>query len=333
MGGKDAPNPDFNIGVAAMKSAQTGEDYLGWMKKQAEITNRWADEDRTRSKTIFEPLQDDYIEIAKGWDSPERQQTVAGEAKADVMRSAAEAKAASQRSMAAMGVNPNSGRYAGVEREADIDTALASAGAQNTARNNVRLQGMEMKGNAVNMGAGLAVNPLSSIATSNGAMSAGANGAMQGYQQQGQLLTQDYESRMKTWQANQAGASAGFSALGGIMGLAFGSDEDIKEDKEPAEGSLDAVKNMPVEEWTYKEGEGDGGRHIGTYAQDFQRETGKGDGKSINVIDAIGVTMGAVKELAEQVDEIAASVGAEKKVKTKSVPGVRGRGVMAEELA
>ena len=34
---------------------------------------------------------------------------------------------------------------------------------------------------------------------------------------------------------------------------------------------------------------------------DFQRETGLGDGKTINVIDAIGVTMAATKELSKDV--------------------------------
>ncbi|PWB90923.1 hypothetical protein C5688_08655 [Methylocystis sp. MitZ-2018] len=48
----------------------------------------------------------------------------------------------------------------------------------------------------------------------------------------------------------------------------------------------------------------DEGAHIGTYAQDFQRETGLGDGKSINVIDAIGVAMGAIKELSAKVDKL-----------------------------
>jgi hypothetical protein len=40
-------------------------------------------------------------------------------------------------------------------------------------------------------------------------------------------------------------------------------------------------------------------------AQDFKRVTGLGDGRSISVIDAIGVTMGAVKELAEKIDTLA----------------------------
>lgn len=60
MGG-GAPKPDKNIGVAAMKSAETGEAMLNWMKGQAEITNSWAAQDRARYQDTFVPLQDQFI--------------------------------------------------------------------------------------------------------------------------------------------------------------------------------------------------------------------------------------------------------------------------------
>ena len=81
---------------------------------------------------------------------------------------------------------------------------------------------------------------------------------------------------------------------------------------------LDALKRMPVEAWKYKAGEGDGGEHVGAYAQDFKKATGLGDGESINVIDALGVTMGAVKELAETVDGMGGRKAA-KRPKAKSI--------------
>ncbi|MFG1201754.1 tail fiber domain-containing protein [Xanthobacter aminoxidans] len=93
-------------------------------------------------------------------------------------------------------------------------------------------------------------------------------------------------------------------AIGTGAGLIF-SDENAKENKEPATGTLEAVRSMPVQERDYKPGMGDGGRHIGTYAQHFEAATGKGDGRSIPVIDAIGVTMGAVKELDAKVEKLA----------------------------
>jgi hypothetical protein len=92
-------------------------------------------------------------------------------------------------------------------------------------------------------------------------------------------------------------------ALGSIAGL-FMSSKDAKEKKRPVFGVLDAVKAMPVEKWSYKKGMGDGGEHIGPYAEDFKAKTGLGNGREISVIDAVGVSMGAIKELAAKVDEI-----------------------------
>jgi hypothetical protein len=100
------------------------------------------------------------------------------------------------------------------------------------------------------------------------------------------------------------------SAIGTGLGL-FLSDEDAKENKEPIpEGdALEAVNSMPVEEWDYKEGQGDGGHHVGPYAQDFARATGKGDGHAIKAQDAIGLTMKAVQDLSVKVDKLSRAVG------------------------
>ncbi len=313
MGKGSAPKADPAIGMAAMKSAETGAAHLAWMQKQADITNGWAEEARERDKTVFQPLQDDYIAKAKGWDTPERQALEAAKAGADVRNQIGLAGDQRARSMAAAGVDPASGRFAGVERSAGISEALAVAGAENAARDNVRKTGVDMLGNAINLGSGLGVNPLSAISTSNQAAASGANAAMQGYGQQAGILNQQHQNNMQAWQANQNNTAGVFGSIGGLIGTAFGggskpwifSDEKMKENKRKPRSLLKAVENMRVEEWDYKPGVGDGGRHIGTYAQDFKRETGRGDGRTINLGDAIGATMGAVKELSRKVDQIA----------------------------
>jgi hypothetical protein len=306
MGGKNnAPEVDPRIGEAAMKSAQTGEKYLSFMKSQADISNAWASEDRTRYKDKFEPLQDKYIADAANWASPERIATQAGIAETTTKNQVAAAAAGQDRQLAAAGVNPNSGRFAGTKATAGVQGALAVAGAGNLARRSVNTEAATREANAINLGAGGQVNPGTSLGLANSAGSAGFSGAMQGYQQQGGLLQDQFDSQMKTYQANQAAGSSFWGGIGSIAGLAFGSDEEIKKDKKAPRRSLrEAIDKMPVEEWTYKKGEGDGGTHVGTYAQDFQKQTGMGDGKSINVIDAIGTTMGAVKELSAEVKSL-----------------------------
>ena len=91
-------------------------------------------------------------------------------------------------------------------------------------------------------------------------------------------------------------------------GLLMRSDEEVKTKKKPVRSLMKAVRGMRVENWEYKPdaagGDGGGVEHTGTYAQDFKAATGKGDGKTIPVVDAIGVTMGALKELDRKVERI-----------------------------
>lgn len=353
----NAPDPDPNIGRAAMKQAELGERYLDIAERQNAIQNQrqarmdqlterianqqiaaqdramqWAAEDRQRYKSVFQPLQDEFIRDARGWDSEERQAKVAAEASAAVRGQAAIEDAARQRQMASMGINPTSGRYAGIERAADTATALAAAGAENNARNQVRKEAMALRGDAINLGSGLGVNPATSLGLGVQSGSAAANTTaaamgtanqnlaalgsaygvgMQGYANQANILGNLYGQQLNAWSAAQQASAAEtgslFSGIGSIAGAAMIlSDEETKEDREPSKGNLEKIKRLPVEDWNYKEGTGEDPepRHTGTMAQDFKRVTGRGDGKTIHIADAIGVTMGAVKELAGQVDQI-----------------------------
>lgn len=376
-GGKKtkAPAPDPAVGEAAKMQAQISADWLDFSKEAyaaanerqvgidaltKQVTdqqlatqdraNQWAQEDRDRYKSVFQPMEDQYIQDTNSWDSAERQQQMAAEARSDVLTNAAQQRTSTNRSLAAMGVNPNSGRFAGVNRSADMQTGLAAAGAQNTARNQVRSQGMAMRADAVNMGRGLPSQAASSAGlglsagnsalggnissanlanSSTGIMNSGFSGASSGYASQANILNQQYGNQLNAWatqqQANSASTSATMGGIGSIagMGMMMMSSEEVKENKTPVRGALKAINNLRVEQWDYKDGQGDGGRHIGAYAEDFQRETGRGDGKSIPVIDAIGVNMKATQELSHQVEQLAGAVqkmgrGLSNKQKTRS---------------
>lgn len=320
--GGGAPAPDPRIGEAALKSAELGEDYLDWMKGQSEIANEWAAEDRKRYKSVYEPLQDQFIQEAQDYDTAERRSQKSREAVADVASQAALADDARKRDLARMGVDPRSGRARASDKSVDLRVGLAKAGAANTARRQVEAEGRSLRANAVNMGSGFAVNPATSLQIANNAGASGFQGAMNGQRQMGSLLNTQYQQQMQQWGANQASTNSMMSGFGSIAGMAVAmSSKEVKKDKAPARGVLEAVRKMPVEEWTYEAGVADGGRHIGPYAEDFKAATGKGDGKTIPLVDAIGVTMGAVQELAEKVDQIAGS-GRGKGQKPKRSRGV-----------
>lgn len=90
----------------------------------------------------------------------------------------------------------------------------------------------------------------------------------------------------------------GKSALtGAAMILPFLSDKDSKEDIKPVKFKiLPKLASLPISTWKYK---GDTKTHIGPMAQDFFAAFGGADDKTIDPVDVAGVTLGALKELAE----------------------------------
>lgn len=340
------PKPDPRIAEAALKQAEIAEraqiaqegfaerqldmagEYQKFMLDQAAVTNGWAATDRARQQDVFIPLQDNWIAEANAYDSPERKSMAADEAVADVRQQFALGRQQNERQMAAVGVNPNSGRYQSSANRMQTTEALAAAGGANAARRRVEDTGRSLKASAINMGSGLAVNPGTSMGLSNSAgsvgMNAGMNGinnaagmvaggaqtAMQGQNNLMNGLNMQFNQQMQAYNAKNAWISDIASGVGKGVGMYMGmpSSKEYKTAKRKPMSVLDAVRDMPVEEWEYKQGMGDGGgkKHIGPYAEDFQKATGLGNGKEIGIIDAIGVTMGAVQELAAKVDNMAA---------------------------
>lgn len=370
-GGGSAPAPDPNIGKAALMNAEIGQEWLGFAREQTDISNErqaeldeltkrigeqqlemadrqmeWSQQDRERYQDQFQPLEDEFLDKAKTWDSDERQAQRASEARADVLQSAAAERAASQRQMASMGVNPASGRFQGMDRASELQTGLAAAGAQNQARNQVRQEALALQGDAINIGRGLPAQSAQAAAMGLGAgnsalagaqgahgaflgnqniMGQGFQGAMAGQSSMANILNQQHQNQLQAWSANRQAASQGigglFGAVGSGLGIAagmgaFGSSKELKENKRPVKGALAAIQGLPVEAWEYTEEAQrrpmpadviplDDAPHIGTYAEDFHEQTGLGDGQTIPVQDAIGVTMAAIKELDAKVERLA----------------------------
>lgn len=357
-----APSPDPNIGLAALKQAETGEKWLQFSQDAFKVSTErqkeldaltkkvteqqlglatdqanWARSDRDRYEKTYKPIEDSFIKEASNYATEARQTEAAAEARADVQAAAAGQRAATERANTSMGVTPGSGRFAGVQATGDMVATLAEAGAANSARQSVRDKGLALKADVVNMGRGL---PAQAAGGAGGSVAAGATalsgnqatnsqylastnimgqgyqGAMQGYAGQAQTLNNQYGLQLDAWKAEQSLKAQNAAGIGQFLGsvvgaLPFTSDETKKENKtEIPEGeALDAINNMPVEEWDYKQGVEDEGRHVGPYAQDFQRETGSGDGKSILPQDAIGLTMKAVQDLDSKVDRVIEAIG------------------------
>lgn len=363
-GSSKAPKPDPRIAQAAQKQADLGQDWLSFAKDAFEQSKarqetidkqtadvmaqqqgvadqqlKWAQQDRDRYNNVFVPAQDKFVNTAMNYDTPEKQEEAAAEASADVQNSAAKAQEAQARNAASMGVNPASGRYAGIDQNTVMNTALANAGAQNQARQLVRDKALGLQYQAANMGnmlpqqsnqtmglglgagsdaIGLAQRNQQLFNGSTGIVNSGYAGAMSGYQGMSNSLNNLYGNQLSAWQAqnqqNAQKASGLGSFLGGVAGIASSflpSDKNLKTNKRRlrAGAGLEAVNSMPIDTWEYKPGVADEGEHIGTYAQDFKKATGKGDGKTIPVVDAVGISMKAIQDLSKEVKNIERAIG------------------------
>ena len=141
---------DMNqLGQQAM---DTGGAYESAFGAQSKNQYQFAGEEQDRYKSLFRPVQDRIVSDAMNWDSEGRLDSEAAKAKADVVSGAAQQQQAQQRNMASMGIDPRSGRFQGIDRATSLNTALAGAGAQNVARDNVRSQAIQLRGQAGQLG-------------------------------------------------------------------------------------------------------------------------------------------------------------------------------------
>ena len=116
--------------------------------------------------------------------------------------------------------------------------------------------------------------------------------------------------------ASRRGSTSTTSTSGGGLGLGsilsaastlghfvVPSSRAIKENNTPINevSALEALMALPVEAWNYI---GDNTTHIGVMAEDFQDKTGLGDGKTISVVDALGLVMAATQTLTKRVKEL-----------------------------
>ena len=297
-----------------------------------------------RYKRTFQPIEDKIASDAANWDSEERMTEEAAKAKGTALSNIQAQRESRNRELASMGVNPASGRSASARNTDSINAALAATQAENGARDGVRQQAQQLRSNAATLGQNINANGMQAtnlglasagLGTTNASlglnagstalgnslsnqaswsnnsniMSSGFQGAMSGYGNQANILNAQYGNQLSAWSAKQQSDAAGFgglmSGVGTMAGAMMMSSRKLKEDKKPIpDGALDAMNSMPVQSWKYKDGVADGGYHIGPYAEDFQKATGKGDGTSIPIVDAIGVTMKAVQELDQKVEKL-----------------------------
>ena len=337
--GSSAPAPDPAIGQSAQEEASVARDQLAFNKQQyaelaptikqildqqVKIGNMSADNAQSQwehyQKTYL-PVENQMAADAMAEGSPQQQAAEAAQAGATVRSQFDAGRAAQGRDFARMGVNPNSGRFVAADQASRSAEAAAEAGAMNTARTNARLRGIAMRSGVAQFGrnmpqTGIASDALAlnagSSAVNTGtsginAANAGVNSALPWYSTSTNTMLGQYGAQMQGYQADQEAMAGLFQGLGMAGGMAMKSSKEWKEKRGDVTPSkvVAAIKTLPVDKWAYKRtASEDGAEHIGPYAEDFKKRFGVGDGKHISVIDAIGVTLAAVKGVAQKVDRL-----------------------------
>lgn len=128
-------------------------------------------------KENFQPLETGMITEAKAAGSPAEQEQAAGEAHADVTQAFSRDRGTFNRTMAAYGINPASGRFADANLKLNLGEAKADAWAQNQARKGIRDLAFGKKLDVMGLGRNI---PATSSATLGAAAATGSEMARTG---------------------------------------------------------------------------------------------------------------------------------------------------------
>lgn len=286
-------------------------------------------------KGTFRPIEQALAEEAATAGGITDQERRASEAGVDVSTSFEGAREAQKRDLQRIGVNPNSGAYLSADTSSRVLEAASRAQGMNNARDQAKNIGWAKKMDVANVGrnlpssqatsAGIALNAgnaasanaaaPNTMANQNAAQHiAGFNTTVGANQAAGNLYLGQFGAQMSGYNAQQQADAEKWGGIGSAVGSGIGayaalagiSSKKLKHkmEKVSEEVVLKGLKKLPVEKWDYKKGVADEKTHIGAYAEDFAETFGVGDGKTINLIDAIGVNMLAIKGLSKQVDRI-----------------------------
>ena len=262
------PKPDPRLGEAALRQAQISSEMLGLSRQQMEyqrgqdalnyalakeqfgyqqgILNQqmdWATKDRARRESVFQPVEDRVVRDAMEWDSPENMARRAGEAQQMVQQAIGQNRAATGRAMANMGINPNSGRFAGAMADQAFTGAGLQAGIRNQTVTEMRNTAQDKRLQASQLGnplLGASYGALTSAGQTAGSLmnpylqanqmaiqgwQAGMGGMGQGAQaNQGafNMYNQMYQNKMDVWKTKAANSAARTGAVLGLAGAALG---------------------------------------------------------------------------------------------------------------
>ena len=131
------------------------QDIVGQQMRIGDETYRQANEDRQYNIDTYRPLEKGLVADAQNYNTDAKRNELAAQAAADAGRAFSNTQAASQRAMASMGVNPNSGRFASMQNQNNLGLAAMRANAMTGTRQQAENIGYARKLDAAGLGRNL----------------------------------------------------------------------------------------------------------------------------------------------------------------------------------
>jgi hypothetical protein len=208
--GDAPPAPDYSfMAQSSLESAklaqQTSREQLDWSKQQyadqAPLTKAYMQQmvdsskkqdtitdenmanartDRARYQSTYQPVEDQFVKTAQGYNAPARAQERSAAAQADVATAFAGQRHAALQSLEGYGIDPSQTRYGALDLGARISQAAAQASAGTTARNQTEATALALQGEAINIGKGYPGQIANAYGTAINAGQAGAGMGSQG---------------------------------------------------------------------------------------------------------------------------------------------------------
>lgn len=187
------------------------EQLLGY----GEDALRRSSEDRARYEELYQPIEEQYLDKVKNFDTEERRASEAASAQTEVASQADAARQNALRRLESYGVDPSQTRNSALDAGVRMEEAKAKAGAASTARRDIEKTGMALEEGTIGAGRGLDTQ------SKRGAAS-GASGIPQFGMDQKQMFQQG-DQAMGSW-GDALSAAGGMAAQDqGNKNSAFGS--------------------------------------------------------------------------------------------------------------
>lgn len=236
----------------------------------------------------YMPMMQEQANAARNFNTEAHREGLAQQAAADTARAFSTQQAASARSMASMGINPNSGRFAGMQRGSDLALAAARAGAMTATRRQAEAEGLNRVNSAIAGGQNLGGMASQAFGTAMNAgnmagnlmrmpgqdymagLQGGHNMMMRGHQFAANGLQGSLDGQMRGYESAAQERGALYQGIGQMAGMAGGfmmSDRRLKTDIE----RVGEYRNgLPMYEFSYKI-DPDGTRWRGVMADDVEK--------------------------------------------------------------